>query len=329
MTSTGPREKLADPDAELRSVHDELSDLRGELKRIRQLLENSGGRSRSKTTAWWSLRNLFIVLTLLACFFAWTSYEIRRSKRIRSAAEELASLGASVTSRPSERLLVSMLPGRPNAPPAALRYALGPDLFVDLERLTINKPLNPSDRERFLYALGRVKGLRDVRIYNTQLSSGDLEPLWEMAELTTLQLPHTRLSRGSLSGIEKVPLIYFDASHTLFDDAAATSLSGCESLEVVKLDRTAITDSGVKQLAKLTKLRELHIRRSPISLKAVVALSAAMPDCYILYEPLIVDNNGNSDTVRSRRLRRTFGTRNKGHYRSDIRQAPWNLFSLR
>ncbi len=305
------------------AIESELRGLRSELAEVKTLLQAELGSRKSQR--WWrpNLRLLFVFTAIAACWFAWLSYELQRSKRVEAAGHELARIGATVTSRPSERLLVATLPGRPVDPPAPLRDLLGHDLFVQPDTITIQKRLSDEEKVRLVKSLSVIDSFRQVRIEQTDLASEDIAPLWKMNNLQSLFLRGTRLSRCPLNGLANLKLKYFDASHTLFDDSAARSLAECEDLVSIKLDRTAITAVGLKQFTRLGNLSELHIRRCPIDVKAVQAFSDQMPNCYIEYEPLIFNASGRADTTLSAQQRLQFGPRRRGYYRSDTPSPAW------
>ncbi|GAB5402485.1 MAG: hypothetical protein Aurels2KO_07160 [Aureliella sp.] len=306
-------------------VKSELRAVRSELAEVRQLLQEELGARKARRIWRPSLRVLFVLTAVAACWSAWLSYELQRSKRVKTAGQELARIGATITSRPSERLLVATLPGRPADPPAPIRDLLGRDLFTQPDTIRIQKQLTDEEKARLVGSLSAIDSFREVRIENTKLSSNDMAPIWRMPNLQSLFLRSTRLSRCPLDRLAQLDLRYFDASHTLFDDSAAASLAECADLVSIKLDRTALTPVGLMQFTKLQNLSELHIRRCPINLKAVQAFSDQMPNCYIEYEPLIFNSSGRVDTARSSQQRLRFGPRQRGYYRSEPSQA-WGRF---
>ncbi len=315
------------------SVHQEVKQLRAEIAEIRDLLVNITKRPKGFARFRPSLRTIFVTTALIACGLSWMVYETKRSKQVEAAAEQLARLGANVATKPSDRLFVSLLPGRPASPPVSLQVVLGRELFVEPSSLTLNRrtnnPLSQDEQKSLLKALSKIDSLSSLRLYGIELSAADLDSIWQMTDLQSLVIPHSRLSRGPLKGISNLPLQSLDVSHTLFDDSAINSLIKCQDLRTINLDRTAVTGAGLMALSGLPNLTVLKIRRCDISLTTVQEFSKQMPNCFIEYEPLLFDSSGNVNNRLSSTLRVQFGPKQRGSYNPNPALGVWgNLRSF-
>lgn len=279
-------------------LRDEIRSLREGLIHQNDLLHHRGSWFRP------SLKTLFVLITLCACWFAWLALEQRRSERISSAVEKAESLGATVGVGPSERLFVSLLPGSPASPPPAVVRLFGRELLNDATTLHKVRGSNAEEMKELAAAARQIDALRYIKINAVPLSMAELEQILELSELTHLDISRTRLERGPWPGISSTPLKYLVAAHTLTDDQAAASFSRCRSLMYLDLTRTSVSDAGLMELAKLPDLRMLRILRCPITLAAVQKFSKLKPECRIEYEPLVFSQSGgvNLLAIRSQRI---------------------------
>ncbi|HBE72161.1 MAG TPA: hypothetical protein DDW52_28840 [Planctomycetaceae bacterium] len=279
-------------------LRDEIRTLREGLTRQNALLHRRGNWFQP------NLKTLFLLVTLVACWFAWLSLEQRRSERVSAAVEKAESLGATVGMGPSERLFTSLLPGSPASPPPVVVRLFGRDLLNDAQTLHKVRGSSAEEMKELVQATKQLDALKYIKINAVPLAMDDLEQMLELTELTHLDISRTRLEQGPWHGIADTPLKYIVAAHTLTDDQAASSFADCPSLMYLDLTRTSVTDAGLMELAKLPDLRFLRILRCPITLAAVQKFSKLKPECRIEYEPLVFSNGGGMNllAIRSQRI---------------------------
>lgn len=88
------------------------------------------------------------------------------------------------------------------------------------------------------------------------------------------------------------------------------------------LERTSISDSGLKHLESLSQLRYLNLKRCPVSAAAVKRLSDALPGCVIDWEPLTFLADGKVDSRAAARGRVRYGRPMPEDPRLSRRAAP-------
>jgi len=74
-----------------------------------------------------------------------------------------------------------------------------------------------------------------------------------------------------------------DLAGTRITDAGLATFDGCETLSLLFLADTAISDAAVDQLQQFTKLERLDVGNTKVSAEGVARLRAALPRCCIEY----------------------------------------------
>ena len=57
-----------------------------------------------------------------------------------------------------------------------------------------------------------------------------------------------------------------------------------ESLELLNLDATSISDVGLKELKSLKNLKKIHLQNTKVTAGGVADLQSAVPDCEIWWD---------------------------------------------
>lgn len=129
--------------------------------------------------------------------------------------------------------------------------------------------------------LGRSlpEGLKTA--FDTKLSpSGDV---------VSLNLSSVPVSDNELEHLRGLPkLQWLDIRHSRLTDAGAQQLVdlGFRDLQLLKLDDCEVTDVGVRALASLAGLRDLHVRQTRVTQAMVDELRKSKPSLRIYREPL-------------------------------------------
>ncbi|MGI9470809.1 MAG: hypothetical protein ACR2NZ_04715 [Rubripirellula sp.] len=299
-----------------------LSELETQIERLTDLLsEQASSKQRRRRRL--TLRAILIAVVGFALLFAWFGTVYRQSLRQSFAVDHLIDQSAFVHYTPRQSALVSLLPGDPQSPSASLVDALGDDFFRSVTNVsTGRRATSPRDKQEILEALEPLHDLQRLRLTNLQLTTEDLRVLEGLGRLQSLDVSRTRLDSAAMSWMRKLPLRWFDASHTYFGDRALATISNCPQLQELRLERTCVTDEGLKYLHGMPNLRYLNLKRCPVSQGAVQQLSDALPGCYIEWEPLRFLANGKVDAQAASRGRVRFGRRAPADPREWRRASP-------
>jgi hypothetical protein len=211
-----------------------------------------------------SLRTIFIVMTLAAAGLAWVASERAQSRRERAIAQQLTDGGAEVD-------FIGLFDD--------------PNLWWGPQPWWCNQ-------------LGDLLGRRVVLVRQSPSSPTDLTPLAECQNLSWLELNDTQVSDlRPLAGLRKLGVLY--VSRSPVRDVAP--LAELKSLWELRLDGTQVTDltplAGLENLAELSlqntpvtdltplyglkKLRWLDLAATSVSEEQVSAIREALPGCQI------------------------------------------------
>ena len=253
-----------------------------------------------------SLRTLFVCLTLLALVAAWVAHERRESQR---QLQTVADLGYSA--------MQAEYGGRFDASPLAdnaqpmWRQLLRSILGVRVLKFQLN-----ATRLQDLSPLAELKDLRQLYIFNPKISDltplakltdledlsmnapkvDDISPLASLGKLSTLDLHGTQVSDVSpLAGLKKLESLTIKRS--LIRDVSP--LSGLENLKFITLEDSRVSDvsplaalpdliilsinsapvSDITSLAELRSVQLIRLYSTKVSKEQAAALQQALPGC--------------------------------------------------
>ena len=278
-----------------------LESLESEVGRLTDFL-SSQAEARKKRRRRITIRLLLVTVALFAGLFAWYSAAFRESRQQAAAVDQLVSEGVYVTYEPRESLAVGLMPGPPESPPRTIASALGEDFFRAVTNVSTRAHSGiAANKTPVLLAISSLTQLQRLRLSDLSLRTADLRPLAQLSHLKSLDLNRTGLDNGGLSWLTKTQLQWFDASHTRLGDRVLSDLSQCPDLQYLNMERTTVSDAGLKHLYGKKRLKQLNLKRCPVSLAAVQKLSATIPNCAIQYEPLVFTRDGKVDVQAARR----------------------------
>ncbi len=183
-------------------------------------------------------------------------------------------------------------------------------------------PIPLSDAHRFWESVYRLPALQYLIIFDDQVTPQNLDLLAQNRRLEALHIQtalvndeHLReigklrglkglvfgadyleseeqasISYQGVSYLRALPkLTFLDLSATTLDDRAAESLADLENLESLYLINTAISDDGLRHLARLRKLTVINVSGSRVTSAGSDELQAALPNCkiqnFVPYDP--------------------------------------------
>jgi hypothetical protein len=196
----------------------------------------------------YSLRTLFVVVTLAAIGFGLIVVPAQRQKR---AVQAIRDAGGDVMheDEPKEKRFLRA--------PEWLQEFLGDDYF---------------------------KRVMSVNLAKSRITDDGLENLEPLNELVNLNLTNTHISDAGLKHIRGLTkLVVLDLTNTQITDAGLEHLNGLTSLEYLSISKTQISDAGCDQLRGLTKLSCIRLWKSRITDGGRAKLAADLPKCEIGY----------------------------------------------
>jgi hypothetical protein len=247
-----------------------------------------------------SLRSLFVLVTLAAIGLAWVAYERTQSARQLQIIEKI-KLGSAGVEIEVAGLFDAAEPGDLNMPaeqPSWWRRALSDLCGSRIRSLKVdgNQPL--SDLSLF----EGFSSLEDLSLRDTQVT--DLSPLAALTNLTVLRLVNTPVDDLSpLAGLEHLQLLWLTNSQV----SDLSPLAGLKHLQWVRVGNTPVNDlsplaslknvqhlalidtqaSDLSPLTGLTNLKTLFIEETNVSGEQVRLLQQALPNCQIQFQRII------------------------------------------
>lgn len=229
-------------------------------------------RRRSKRFQF-SLRSLFIVVTLLAAILGWWAWE-------RRADHELEAHLEAIQARPS---FLAKAQFRVPRFPLWFRAIVGDDRLNELGITRLHFGLtaiwSPATHEHIKYLLTRYRSEIDVELKPTP-NDDELSTFLELERIEVLVI-HDAPARlvSQLSRLPNLTNLHIGGHHGgALDDAGLIALAKMPSLRVLDImDAHRITAKSLKQLAVTSKSESLSLWRSKLT-KFGLASIASMPN---------------------------------------------------
>lgn len=135
------------------------------------------------------------------------------------------------------------------------------------------------------------KGLQQLReltslamLGTSGIPAEGIDELTQLSKLLYLQIGNVRFTDRQISSLAKLKLTNLLAVDAGIDDVLLAHLSRMESLEVLALDKSPITDAGLPELKKLTSLNYLSLVGTKVTAAGVADLQQALPKCKIEWD---------------------------------------------
>jgi hypothetical protein len=223
-----------------------------------------------------SLRTLFIVVTIVAVGLGWVLYEAKRQQQVIAELEKLDASIYYASEKPP------WLPGRFDI--GCLRRIEGIDFGYGTRTsdLSLLKGMQNLQSLQISHChvgdLSELAGLRELTyldLFDTQVS--DISPLNGLHKLTTLCLCRTQVADvSSLADLRQLEIL--DLSETQVSNISA--LVGLRKLGVLDLSHTPVRD--VSKLSELTELNRVRVEGTPIREQQLEDLHQLLPRCSII-----------------------------------------------
>jgi Leucine-rich repeat (LRR) protein len=123
--------------------------------------------------------------------------------------------------------------------------------------------------------IATLKNLECLLLQSTQLQGTGFSKLKNLTKLRVLTIGHNQLSNANFKDLKQLPkLRTLQISDAQINDQALKDIATIDQLEALDISNNKkISDSGIKQLAKLKKLKRLELRGLKISSNSILALS--------------------------------------------------------
>jgi len=201
-----------------------------------------------------SLRSLFVMMTLFGVGCSWYAYEMDKAAKRRAAIAEITKLGGSVYYfNPNHSEYTG---GTPRKWYSWLRRLHGDEQLGILVCVNLtSEEITDAD----LVHLEVLTTLEDLRLGRTQVSDAGMVHLKCLTALRGLELDHTQISDAGLEHLKGLrKLRYLDLQDTRITDAGLEHLKGLSELYSIDLCQTDVTYEGAKKFEKL--LPDRHCR---------------------------------------------------------------------
>jgi hypothetical protein len=249
-------------------------------------------RRRRRRFFQYTLREIFLAITVAACILSWWAVNHRRRQEEKAAAAELSEL--------------NVLCGEYYRGPVFLRKLLDRSWLDDFQAVTSCVNLGDKKNKFPVALIKHFKQLDEADIPG-ELSDADYQVISECTSLTQLHLSPCNVSAAQLSKIASLtnlrslglvddnpitaegirnllPLTNLESLNlntTRLERDAISVLSEFRSLRDLSLCYTNLHDKDIEQFAGLQKLESLDVRRTRITPSGFQRLKRLLPNCKI------------------------------------------------
>lgn len=142
----------------------------------------------------------------------------------------------------------------------------------ELQRLNLE---NTEINDNAFSEISTLKNLECLLLQSTQLQGTGFSKLKNLTKLRVLTIGHNQLSNANFRDLKQLPkLRTLQISDAQINDQALKDIATIDQLEALDISNNKkISDIGIKQLAKLKRLKRLEMRGLKISSNSILALS--------------------------------------------------------
>jgi internalin A len=233
-----------------------------------------------------SLRALMVLVLVVGGGLGWKANRARTQRR---AVEAIKAAGGFVTydfQYPNDG---KPKPKEPSAP-RLLRRMLGDEYFQEVAAVGFDKPVTPEN----LAVIESFDHLEAFFIGDSSKIGDGLAHLRRLRRLGRIQLTGPGITDDRLAELASLPgLKSILLQRTAVSDAGLRHFSGLSELESLMIhDAQGVTDAGLIPLARLPRLRSLYLRQAPLVTDLAFAnLREKLPDL----ESLSLNGTGITD----------------------------------
>lgn len=234
-----------------------------------------------------TMRRLLLLISVSAVFAFALSMLWNRAVQQRQIVQSIVDLGGTIqydyhkmkADKPNVFDPTSTPPG-----PAWLRALAGEEHFQDVIMVNLsNKDITDDD----LKELAELPRLENLDLSNTPISNAGLEHLRKIPNLKFLSLWNTNIDDDGLKHLA----VHKNLFALILDGTEVTDVGLSYLQELTELDEwfglcdTHVTDQGIQCLTRLTKLKQLNVRRTNVTSAGVDMLKRSLPSTMISHGP--------------------------------------------
>lgn len=151
----------------------------------------------------------------------------------------------------------------------------------DLPHLTRLDLENSSISIEGLKTVSELKSLRELRLIGAKVT--DISPLANLPNLEALRLDYCgRIQPEHLEALEQFPkLRVLGAAGLRLTDAGVAAIAKCTQLEELDITGATLSETGLRPLQQLKRLKLLRIAHSRYDPADLEAFQQAVPDCQV------------------------------------------------
>lgn len=254
-------------------------DRRAGLKRRSAVSQGTIAPVSEKTPQrWWrrrfSLRTLFILMTIVAVVFAGIGWRWRRAQRQAAIVADLRRMGVMVLYDYEGHTSGEGWWGKGSIVPGVVRRWIGDDFFSDVHSVHIVSATGPgslgpvsAEQSRRAFALAaKLPRLRWLRAESAVVRKHDLQRLSCLAELTDVTFDGCDIRDEDLEPLRRATNVrQLNLDRQPLTDKALAHFRGMSRLDTLGLGLTNVTDDGLAELRHFPELRELWLFNTAVS----------------------------------------------------------------
>lgn len=234
---------------------------------------------QSKRRRWFqfSLRTLFVLMTILA---VWLGLVMGKARKLRRAVDAITAAGGEVYFHHQSQDAEAPAPG-----PPWLRRLVGDEPFIAPARVVLT---GPDVTDEFIAEhLRSMSSLEDLGIVSPNVTDAALTHIGSMRDLHYLTLECPRLTDAALTHVGRQRELYHLLLRCpLITDAGLPSIATLPKLGVLELNSPRVTASGIHQLESLELLEFVRSYRDRDNLRVVEWMLYPMTDADFTDVPL-------------------------------------------
>jgi hypothetical protein len=230
-----------------------------------------------------SLRAIFVLITLVACVAAWAGMQIARRHREEAAIKHLvkgattSTYWASLFDQPASADLNPLMPLWPRRKTGLINRLRNLDMFQTVVMFSIHPGGNT-----FAFDADEQGRLVIHRDYKAGLRDDDMAVVAKLVNLRTLWLEANGITDNGLvqlAGLKNLELLWLQ--NTPVTDAGMATLENFPKLRDLDLSATDVTDMAIDAWSRCRVLRKLKVENTRVTSEGVARLQKLLPDCEI------------------------------------------------
>jgi hypothetical protein len=227
-----------------------------------------------------SLRTLFVVVTVLAAAMGYLVWKARTLRQQSQIILDLQGMGATISfdheiGRPKPV---------PTPGPEILKRFLGEYSFAEIVQIQVEGEWVTDDT---LARIAKLPGTISLILTSDNITDRGLAHIAQMPDVSALELESRRVTAAGYAQLKPgrpMVLIFRSRDHDLnVDDSWMPQLANLTRVRYLYLENAPITDAGLAELHRAKGLRRVWLTGTHATAEGVKDLQNALPDCEIFW----------------------------------------------